>query len=168
MGDRNDFLARLFERNRTSLYRFLLRSTGRADEAEDLTQEVFLRVVRGSNGYQARGLERAWLFKIARNLLLDRARQVNNRPDLTPHAGCQEPSVEPRTCEVIALNQALGMLTPLEREAVVLRDIVGLSYSEIAEATETNVDAVAARIYRARLSLRAILVADRNQSGDGG
>jgi RNA polymerase sigma-70 factor (ECF subfamily) len=168
MGDRNEFVARLFERNRTPLYRFLLRSTGRPDDAEDLTQEVFLRVVRGANGYQARGLERAWLFKIARNLLLDRARRDNSRPEPTPRAGVQEPSTEPRALEVIALNQALRTLTSLEREAVVLRDVVGLSYGEIAEATETNVDAVAARIYRARLGLRAVLAADANRPRDGG
>jgi len=167
MRDRADLVERLFERHHLSLYRFLLRSTRHPEDAQDLTQEVFLRVLRGVNGYEARGLERAWLFRIARNLLTDRRRRQAGSLRTSVDGDGDEPRTEPTTVDAVALDQALRALTELEREAVILRDIVGLSYVEIAEATECSIDAVAARLYRARANLRNLLTEGSRHSGSG-
>jgi RNA polymerase sigma-70 factor (ECF subfamily) len=75
-GTDDGLAAALFEKYRQPLRRYLRFATGNADLADDLTQDVFLRVVRGADGYQPRGRERAWLFRVARNVLLDHARRA--------------------------------------------------------------------------------------------
>ena len=67
--------AGLFERHHLAVYRFLRRATGDGPAAEDLTQDVFLRIVRGLDRYEDRLRERAWVFRIARNVLIDRHRR---------------------------------------------------------------------------------------------
>jgi RNA polymerase sigma factor (sigma-70 family) len=72
--------ARLFDRHHLAVFRFLRRMTGSLSLAEDLTQEVFLRVVRGLEGYDERSREVSWIFRIARNVLLDRHRARARSP----------------------------------------------------------------------------------------
>ena len=72
--------ARLFDRHHLAVFRFLRRMTGSPSVAEDLTQEVFLRVVRGLDGYDERSREVSWIFRIARNVLVDRHRARERSP----------------------------------------------------------------------------------------
>jgi RNA polymerase sigma-70 factor (ECF subfamily) len=148
----------LFEAHHLAVYRFLLHMTRQREDAEDLTQDVFLRVVRGIAGYERRGLDRAWLFTIARNLLADRRRSVERRPEID--AGIP-PDALPATgaapVDALVLNQALASLPELDREVLLLREMSGLTYAEIAAITGTTLDAVAARLYRARMALRSAL-----------
>src|SRR6185437_6172839 len=72
--------ADLFHRHHLPLFRYLYRLTGRRDVAEDVVQDVFLRVVRRLDDYQTMGREAAWLFTIARRLLLDRRRAQQRQP----------------------------------------------------------------------------------------
>src|SRR5262245_16724050 len=74
----------LFERHHLVVFRFLLRMTGSAPVAEDLTQEVFLRVVRALPSYEEQSRERAWIFRIARNVLVDRHREIERAPVAVP------------------------------------------------------------------------------------
>jgi RNA polymerase sigma-70 factor (ECF subfamily) len=132
--------------------------TFRRDEAEDLTQDVFLRAVGAIDVYQPRGLDRAWLFRIAHNLLVDRQRRIRRAPRI-------DTAVAPDTLSraggdplaAMALDDAMAQLSELDREAFVLREVNGLTYAEIADITGTTSDAVAARLYRARGALRALL-----------
>lgn len=145
---------RLFERHHLAVYRYLLRMTCRHDVAEDLTQEVFLRVLRGLSGYDDRGLERPWLISIARNLMIDRCRRAEREPsfvveDISSGGADHAMSLE--------IRQAMSRLPEEEREAFVLRVVVGLGHEEIAGVVGATAAAVRCRIYRARIALRSLL-----------
>lgn len=146
---------RVFEQHGSAVHRYFRRLTGDAAAAEDLTQEVFLRVVRGGNRYEPRERERAWVFRIARNVLLDRHRRESRAPSLDVLA---EPlTAAPQTTRA-SVREALAQLPGDEREAFLLREIGGLGYGEIAAATDSTVAAVRSRIYRARRALRDKLI----------
>jgi len=131
--------------------------TGSPSLAEDLTQEVFLRVVRGLDGYDERSREVSWIFRIARNVLVDRHRARARSPqDVSP----QDAAIASRPANQVVtaiLDEALARLPEDEREAFLMREVGGLGYGEIAEASGATPDAARMRIYRARLALRAAL-----------
>ncbi len=147
----------LFQRYHLGVFRYLRRSTGSADRAQDLTQEVFLRVLRSLPRYRAEDRDRSWIFTLARNVLLndrrDQARRIDARTDPVPSAPVER--VEPGLR--LDLERALAGLPALDRDAFLLREIGGLGYAEIARACEISPDSVRSRIYRARLALRSTL-----------
>jgi RNA polymerase sigma-70 factor (ECF subfamily) len=146
----------LFERHGRPLRAYLRALTGSVEQAEDLAQEVFLRVVRGADRYEARERERAWLFRIARNTLTDHRRRVAVRPQAaeTPVEVASAPTQEVR----LDVRRALARLPDGERDVLLMAEIGGLSYAEIAAALETSAPAVRSALYRARMSLRASLL----------
>ena len=149
--------AGIFERNHLAVYRFLRRSTGDGPTAEDLTQDVFLRIVRSLDRYEDRLREQAWVFRIARNILLDRHRRAQRiRPDLSL-AAVPEVAINSDQTAAVALQEALDSLQEGERECFLLREVAGLGYEEIGAVVEATADAVRMRIYRARAGLRAWL-----------
>lgn len=145
----------LFERHHITLFRYAYRMTRQRDVAEDIVQETFARVVRRIEQYEPRGRDLQWLFTIVRRLLLDRQRTLERRPaepsDHTERAGEAQQELS------IALREALDTLQELDREAFLLREVGGLTYQEIAIVTDSTVDSVRSRIYRARLQLRTTL-----------
>jgi len=149
--------AAIFERHHLAVYRFLRRATGDGSAAEDLTQDVFLRIVRGLDRYDDRLRERAWVFRIARNVLLDRHRRARRAPPGLSLAVVPEVAVEAGQMAAAALQEALASIQAEEREAFLLREVAGLSYEEIGAVVEATPDAVRMRIYRARAGLRARL-----------
>jgi RNA polymerase sigma-70 factor, ECF subfamily len=129
---------------------------GSRETAEELTQEVFMRVLKGLERYQERDRERAWLFRIARNLRCDYARQRNRQPLSTPLVDIEP--VEPPQQELrLSLVRALAELSDDDREAFLLVEIAGFSYMEAGVICETTSAAIRSRIYRARLALRLAL-----------
>lgn len=152
-----------FENHHLSVFRFLRRMTGSVDEAEDLLQETFLRVARAQQRYREQGNERAWLFRIARNVLLNRRRDRGRRP--REHEGTESLQRGPQVLERLGLQEALEKLDVGLREAFLLREVGGLGYMEIAAACDTTPDAVRNRIFRARMELRRVL---SKSSGRGG
>lgn len=153
----------LFAQHRDGVFRYLCRVVGRTEDARDLTQEVFLRVARAGAAPPPVDAERAWLFTIARNLALNHVRDSRRRPmqvDLVdrPGAATQELAA--------ALRQALATLADLDRDVFLLRESVGLSYEEIAEACAITPDAVRSRLHRARQQLRAILTPGNQRTGE--
>jgi RNA polymerase sigma-70 factor, ECF subfamily len=148
--------AALFDRHHLPVFRFLRRMTGDASTAEDLTQEVFLRVVR-SSGYEDRSRERSWVFRIARHVLIDRHRAEARAPESVAVDDDRPYAVAARQVESAAIDEALGRLPVPEREAFLMREVGGLGYQDIAEATGATPDAARMRIHRARLALRAAL-----------
>jgi len=150
------------------VYRLAYRLTGNQHDAEDLTQEVFVRVFRSLDTYTP-GTFEGWLHRITTNLFLDQVRRkARIRFDALPDdSGDRLPGRDPgpeRAFEHLNLDldvqAALDRLPPQFRAAVVLCDIEGLSYEEIAEALDIKLGTVRSRIHRARAMLRESL-ADR-------
>jgi RNA polymerase sigma factor (sigma-70 family) len=149
------FASRVFEQHGAAIRRYFRRMTGNAAAADDLTQEVFLHVIRAAADYRAVEREQAWLFRIARNVFLDDRRRDSAAPALVGlHA---EPLTAPAQAVSAGLGEALGNLPRENREALLLGEVGGLTYREIAAATNASVPAVRNRIYRARLALRQTL-----------
>lgn len=144
----------LFALHRQGVFRYLCRVVGRPDTAQDLTQEVFLRVTRARVPDADPSGHRAWVFKIARNLVLNHVRDGIRRGEAAPLLD----SAAPATQELaLALKQAVGALADIDRDVFLLRESAGLNYAEIAEACDLTVEAVRARLKRAREQLRASL-----------
>jgi RNA polymerase sigma factor (sigma-70 family) len=147
----------IFERHHLAVFRFLRRMTGQVSLAEDLTQEVFLRVVRRIGTYQDLSRERSWVFRITRNVLMDDRRRTSRAPLAFGLDGFIEVAQPAAQGLATALQQALQALPEEDREAFLMREVGGLGYEEIAEATGATHDAARMRIYRARRALRVAL-----------
>jgi len=147
------------------VYRLAFRLTGNRHDAEDLTQEVFVRVFRSLNSYTP-GTFEGWLHRITTNLFLDQVRRKQRiRFDSLPDdAADRLPGGDPGPERVWEHNNldydvqaALDSLAPDFRAAVVLCDIEGLSYEEIAATLDIKLGTVRSRIHRGRTQLREAL-----------
>ena len=166
-GDRAAF-RHLVERYRHPLTNFVYRSVLSRPDADDLTQEVFLRVFRAAPSYQPTAKFSTWLYRIAANTCLNylktagRARmqpfepeRLTAKSDGDPHRGFERQELE------AAVEQALQRLPDRQRMAVTLRRFEELSYSEIAEAMDCSVQAVDSLLRRAADMLRTTLASYR-------
>jgi RNA polymerase sigma-70 factor (ECF subfamily) len=133
--------------------------------AEDLTQEVFLRVFQGLPKFSLRCKFTTWLFQVTKNRVLDELRAVERRPralvaldDIAPLEVLDAP-VE-RLEEMDSLWRAVEGLTVDLKMALLLRDVVGLSYTEIADSLEITLATVKWRIYKAREEVQVALSRD--------
>jgi RNA polymerase sigma factor (sigma-70 family) len=154
------------------VYHHAYRLTGNRPDAEDLTQEVFIRVFRSLANYTPRTFE-GWLHRITTNLFLDRVRRgrgIRLEPlsdTLQPCAGpTPDQDLEHRTFEP-DIRSALEALSPGYLAAIVLHDLDGLTYQEIATTLGIEYGTVASRLHRARNQLRAAL-AHRAPHGQAG
>jgi RNA polymerase sigma-70 factor (ECF subfamily) len=146
------------------IYNFAYRLTGNPDDAADLVQEVLLRVRKGLDRYVPGSFE-GWLWRITRNAFLDGVRKKNRRPTSPlPEDDRTALGASPSPDEVLAgvrlsedIQSALLKLPYDFRECVVMCDVVGLTYEEIAEAAEVPVGTVRSRIHRGRKMLRELL-----------
>lgn len=146
------------------LYTVSYRLTGNHEEAQDLVQEVLLRVRRGLATYQPGSME-GWLSRIATNAFLDDVRRKKRRPveALPDDAERVLPGALPADEALAAANlpdhiqDAIRGLAPDYRAAVVLCDVVGLSYEEISDSLDVPIGTVRSRIHRGRSQLREVL-----------
>jgi RNA polymerase sigma-70 factor, ECF subfamily len=153
------------ERYGDTVFTMAYRLTGDRDEARDLAQDVFVRVYRNLDRYRP-GTFEGWLYRITKNLFLDRVRRrarVRMEP-LPDEEWRQPPESGPGPAEAVEagvlrgdLELALQDLAPTFRTAVVLCDVQGLSYEEIATATGWPIGTVRSRIHRGRRLLRSSL-----------
>jgi RNA polymerase sigma factor (sigma-70 family) len=147
------------------LYSLAYRLTGSHHDAQDLVQEVLLRVRRGLATYRPGNLE-GWLSRITTNAFLDDVRRRNRRPaDPLPEDPERVLEGEPDATAALArerlpeyIERALADLPPEFRAPVVLKDVLGYSYEEIAEIIDIPVGTVRSRIHRGRARLREVLV----------
>ncbi|WP_147918330.1 RNA polymerase sigma factor SigE [Ruania zhangjianzhongii] len=148
------------------VYRLAYRLTGNRADAEDLTQEVFVRVFRSLHSYRP-GTFAGWLHRITTNLFLDGQRRKKRirfdalgpaveRIAATTDSGSPERRYEHDNLDR-DIQEALDGLKPQYRAAVVLCDIEGLSYEEIAEVLGISMGTVRSRIHRGRAQLRSTL-----------
>jgi RNA polymerase sigma-70 factor (ECF subfamily) len=163
----------LVRRYQDTVYGMVVRFVGRSDDAQDIAQEVFLRVFRGLDGFKGESKFSTWLYRITWNLCADWLRR-NRRPDRRV-AGMEEADSLPdgRTDleegfleeeQREALRRALDTLDEKYRSVVVLHYYQKLSYDQIAEILDMPVKTVETRLYRARKTLRESL----EGSGRGG
>ena len=147
------------------VYRLAYRLTGNPHDAEDLTQDVFVRVFRSLHRFQP-GTFEGWLHRITTNLFLDgaRRRQKIRFDGLADGAAERLKSAWPTPSEMLAdadldhdVAAALAALPPDFRAAVVLCDIEGLTYEEISEVLDIKLGTVRSRIHRGRAQLRVAL-----------
>jgi RNA polymerase sigma factor (sigma-70 family) len=147
------------------VYRLAYRLTGNSHDAEDLTQEVFVRVFRSLSSYTPGAFE-GWLHRITTNLFLDHVRRkARIRFDGLPDDAAERlPGREPTPPEAFDathldddVQRALDALLPEFRAAVVLADIEGLSYEEISQTLGVKLGTVRSRIHRGRSQLRLAL-----------
>lgn len=161
-GDERAFtlIVRTYE---VPVYNYVLRLVG-GDRAlaEDLTQEVFLRVFQGLPKFSLRSKFTTWLFQVTKNRVLDELRANERRPRLTvaledaPQLEVVDAPFE-RVEAVDAVWRSVGNLTVDLKMALLLRDIVGLSYTEIADSLEITLATVKWRIYKAREEVQLAL-----------
>ena len=154
------------------VYRLAYRLTGNQHDAEDLTQEVFVRVFRSLGSYTP-GTFEGWLHRITTNLFLDMVRRkARIRFDALPDDAERLPGKEPSPAQVYDdthfdddVQAALDALPPDFRAAVVLCDLEGLTYEEIAATLGIKIGTVRSRIHRGRTQLREALA---HRSPDAG
>jgi RNA polymerase sigma-70 factor (ECF subfamily) len=165
-GDEAAFLL-LYERHRTPVFRFACRMLGSPQQAEDVTQECFLSILRRPEAFRAeRASLRTYLCAIARHLALKQLRKRGQEtlmedPPADPVEAGPRPDgplqgvLDGEAASAVRL--AVEALPPLQREAVVLFEYQELSLAEIAAACEVDVGTVKSRLHRARERLRRTL-----------
>jgi len=153
-GDERAFaiIVRAYE---TPVFNYVLRLVGDRALAEDLTQEVFLRVYQGLPKFSLRCKFTTWLFQVTKNRVLDELRASERRPrhlvaldDVAPLEVMDAPIERGETVD--ALWRAIEALSTDLKMALLLRDVAGLSYTEIADSLEVTLATVKWRIYKGR------------------
>ena len=156
-----------------SIYNLSYRFTNRKEDAEDLTQEILFRVYRNFNNYRPEaGSLKNWILRVARNLIIDNYRQQRRLP---PSAGSEElemlniqDETAPNPQKIFERREAarflmdgIQSLSFELKEAVVLRDLEGMAYHEIADLLDVPEGTVKSRINRGRIELSRLLIKRR-------
>ncbi len=163
--------AGLVQEHKNRIYGYVCRLTNDSPDAEDLTQEVFIRAYQSMHAFRHDAAVDTWLYRIATNLVIDRFRREKRAPQwvpVAPSADEDEPEWELPSTSREGDPQASAQLTELQRQVqkavyslptklravVVLHDMEGLSYEEVAQAVGCPVGTVKSRLFNARLMLR--------------
>lgn len=177
-GDDEAF-AQLMRANEKRIYNLTLRMTGNPEDAMDLAQEAFLNAWRGLKFFQGDSAFSTWVYRLASNACIDHLRRKKRRQDISaPMPTDEEDDSQPdipddrfrpdRELERRELRRAviqgLKQLSDEHRQVLVMRELNGLSYQEIADVLDLEAGTVKSRIARARNSLRKILVEGGNFS----
>ena len=165
-----DAFEELVRRYEKRVYVIALRSSGNPEDAADITQEVFLRAWRSIENFRGDSGFSTWLFRITMNICVDHARHRQAQPQTTTltteddeerpiHDTAPTPEEQLDNRELgRELAAALAEISEEHRRIVLLRDVSGMSYSEIAEILEISEGTVKSRLARARIALRRILL----------
>ncbi|MEV6826770.1 sigma-70 family RNA polymerase sigma factor [Amycolatopsis sp. NPDC051102] len=168
-GDETAF-GSLVRQHTPRMYRVALRITGSAAEAEDVVQEAWLAAWRSLAGFRQESAVSTWLYRVVTNsalAVLRRRKPTVSLDDPAPQSTVDNallaaavPGPEGRVVraeEVDAVLRAVGRLEVSQRVPLVLRELEGLSYEEVAEVLDVNVGALRSRLHRARVALLAEL-----------
>lgn len=165
-----------FER---SIYNLALRQTGHPQDAQDITQEVFLRIYRGITNFRADAKLSTWVYQITLNACVDLTRRRVRHPELplvvqnedgdetmldTPDETYAPEPLYERTALREQIADGLQKLSDEYRKILILRDVNGLSYDEIGQVLALPEGTVKSRLFRARDRLAAILRDDGNKN----
>jgi len=168
-GDR-DALDVLLRRHVDLIHAVFSRLAGNPADAADATQEALIAIVRGLPRFDRRAAPRTWMYRVATNACLDELRRRGRRPRLGLDDAMAErpdpaPPVDRTVTDRLTLDDALARLPDEFRVAVVLRDVQGMDYAQIAEVLEIPIGTVRSRIARGRQALAADLDGNQDRSG---
>ena len=157
----------IFDRYSARIYNFTFRFLKTSQAAEDATQEVFLKMLKHAQQFHGDAKLSTWLFSIAANLCRDYLRKSDNKAkepeetliSLPALTDSPELALEKREDEQ-RVQRALELLTPEQREAILLSRYQGLSYAEIAQIAGCSEGAVKTRVFRAMETLKKALTGD--------
>ncbi len=156
-------------RYKAKIYNYIYRMTGSSEDAEDLTQEVFIRMYTSIDSFRGQSSLNTWLFRIAGNLCIDRFRRTKNH---VPAYSLDEPVGDTEQAHEVAdstyephrllenvemaeqIQQALAKLPEKLRATLLLHDIEGMPYEEIAQVAGCPLGTVKSRLFNARMQLR--------------
>jgi len=145
----------LFQRYRDPIYSFFRRRLSNAHRAEDLAQETFIVILRGTAEYEAKAKFRTYLYAVALKLLWSERRKDLREARLKTEP--VEPTTKNETSTGVWIRDALARLDADHREVLMLREYEQLSYEEIAELLKIPVNTVRSRLFRARGELKTLL-----------
>jgi RNA polymerase sigma factor (sigma-70 family) len=163
-------LAVLFERYHRPLFRYFVSMNSQREQAEDLVQEVFFRILRYRTSYDPAHSFTGWMYQIARNASVDQARKagaaqvvdidtfMERRAEFVSASPGPEESAS-RVQDLALLRRAMGQLPEDKREILVLSRLQGMKHEDIAEVLGCEVGAVKVRVYRAIRALEQIYFA---------
>ncbi|MBI2874771.1 MAG: RNA polymerase sigma factor [Firmicutes bacterium] len=153
----------LVKRHEKWVYNLAYRMLGHREDASDLAQEAFLKAYRALSRFRGASSFKTWLYRITSNLCLDALRRrtpQRQAGELKPTVADPSPGPHERAEErerLAKVHAAIVSLPDHQRLCLILRDLQGLSYEEIASAAAVNVGTVKSRLNRARLALRDLL-----------
>jgi RNA polymerase sigma-70 factor (ECF subfamily) len=155
-------MARLYELHNSRVYSLCLRHTSNAFDADDLTQDIFIQVLRKICTFRGEAQFASWLYKVALNFVRLHARQQRRHGRVFSGEIAEQRlhSVKSRSSnptQRVALTQALSCLTPVRRMTLLLHDIQGFSHNEVASRMGITVIASKSRLHRAHAAMRNIL-----------
>src|SRR5438132_5677380 len=145
----------LFQRYRNPIYGFFRRRLNDETRAEDMTQETFVVIIRGTERYEPRAKFRTYLYAVALKLLWTERRKESREARIGGEP--VEPRQENDPSAALWIRDAIARLDPDHREVLMLREYEQLSYDEIAELLQIPVNTVRSRLFRARAELKALL-----------
>lgn len=170
LAGRREAFGQLVERYQHRLYHGLLHALGSAEDAQDIAQEAFVSAFEKLSSFKGQAAFYSWLFRIALNASVSARRKTRRmsvsvetrREENGLEPGDENPSNEPSYAMDVSdrqrlVRQALSELSEEFRTALVLKEMDGMSYEEIAAVVEVPLGTVRSRIHRARLELRAKL-----------
>lgn len=158
-----EMISALYEQHQQSIFRYLYYRVGDQQAAEDLTSEVFLRMLRFISGFNPPSSSfPSWLFQIARNLVADYFRRSNSHVHLELQESLSMASEDvdravERNLTNEVLRQALNHLSAEQRDVIILRFLSGMPISEVARALDRSEDSIKGLQRRAVIALREIL-----------
>jgi RNA polymerase sigma-70 factor (ECF subfamily) len=159
-GGRSEAFSELFCRYKQPLYGFFRRRLAESAhaQAEELTQETFLAVLRAASRYEKTALFRTYLYGIAFRILSAHRRKAAFRATFLGSTDLEREPGRPEALDSgLHIRQAISRLERIDREALMLREFEQLSYAEIAELLQLPLNTVRSRLFRARTALRNIL-----------
>jgi RNA polymerase sigma-70 factor (ECF subfamily) len=156
---RTDAFNELFARYRQVVFGFFCRRMADRSQAEELTQETFIALLKAQGRYETTALFRTYLYAVAYKILRAHRRKAAFRAFFSGSAEGREPAAESSLDTGIALREAVARLDAIDREMVLLREFEELSYAEIAALLHVPVNTVRSRLFRARQALRELLAA---------
>lgn len=161
----------LVRRYKNPLFSFIIKRMGNRETAEDIFQETFMRIIEHADDFDSSRRFSPWMWRIALNLCTDRHRMTARKPESRLDSGLEPVSEKHGPLETAEraetrgrINEALSCLTEEQREVFIMREYSGMSFKEIALATDSPLNTVLGRMHGAMKKLRVELSAKEQQA----